>query len=189
MKKYLLIAAFAGLIACDSKKTDEKKEEAKVQVPVVAPIPVATKPNEVGRMVFAMLKTLDNQHNLASLQSKFLTMEELREMADNPNLIKSGTLQDNFKRGTRESFEEDRARDNQAFKKNATEYQIDWQNIEYFDYLSLEEAKEKEDAGLYMRILEFKSKGKKYGVLIFSLFNGKEYKVVKVEELSLAPVK
>ena len=178
MKKYLLIAAFAGLIACDSKKTDEKKEEAKVQVPVVAPIPVATKPNEVGRMVFAMFKTLDNQHNLASLQSKLLTMEELREIAEKDEETRKRLLNE-----SKESFDAFQKQMFLTFKKTASEHQIDWANIEYVDYVQQNQAKE---TGINSyRSLSFTNKGKKYYCSIGSIFNGREYKIIEIGEISI----
>ena len=137
-------------------------------------------PEQIGKQVFEILKSLSTKSK-ADYVSNFLSIEEVRELGKNEKVVTEEKTRNELTSmlkgqwvGRIEGYYND-------IKEKGGEYGINWQEIEYLDFVYEIET----DDGVKgcKGSLYFKYNDKPYKIKVTSIFNGKEYKLVKIRRL------
>jgi hypothetical protein len=141
--------------------------------------PVTVEPDQIGRQVFEILKEL-NVKTKAEYLENFMSIEELRAMAQNMELPLETNLRNELTNMLKMEFEEQMEKDYNQIKEDAASEGIVWQNIEYLDYVYEKEV----DRGLEGTTgkLFFKYENYSYKVDVTTLFDGNEYRLLEIED-------
>jgi hypothetical protein len=141
-----------------------------------------TEPEQIGKHVFGIMKTNSTIVKQAYIDN-FLSIEEIRELGKNEEVVKKEDTRNEMTSMLKEEWIGRIASDyNQIIKKGASSG-IDWQNIEYLDFVYEIEY----DDGIKIAIgeLYFKYDGKTYKFETDAIWNGEEYRIYKIDNLRL----
>jgi hypothetical protein len=160
MRVIMLIIA-VNLISCDSIKK-------------------ATEPEDIGMYAFELLKTL-SQTSKSDYVNNFLTIEELRELAKNEEVVTDPYILNEFTSMLKQEWVEDIEDDYGDLKQDGGEYGIKWAEIEYLDFVY--EMNNEGGIKFCEGELFFEFKEDLYSVELAAIFDGTEYKLVELDYL------
>ena len=139
-----------------------------------------TEPDKIGRQAFDILKNFDVK-GWQGFEKNFYTIDEIRKLGTNDKLSTdievrnkiTSTTEEEWKRGISNSYDE--------IQKMGREKQIFWKNIEYVDFTYEVDYKMESiryiDGSLFIKYNE-----KVYHIQTYSMWNGKEYMLLQMEE-------
>lgn len=137
-------------------------------------------PEQIGKQVFGILKDISTK-NKADYVSNFLSIEEIRELGKNEEVVTEEKTRNEMTSMLKEDWVGRIEGYYNDIKEKGGQYGINWQDIEYLDFVY----EIKTDNGIKgcKGSLYFKYKDKPYKIKVTSIFNGKEYKLVKIRSL------
>lgn len=158
--KVLLIAIMFSLSACSTGSIKE--------------------PEQIGKQVFEILRNLSIKSK-ADYVGNFLSIEEIRELGKNETIVTEEKTRNEMTSMLKEDWVGRIEGYYNDIKEKGGEYGINWQEIEYLDFVYEIET----DDGIKgcKGSLYFKYKDKPYKIKVSSIFNGTEYKLVKIRSL------
>ena len=135
-------------------------------------------PEQIGKQVFEILKKM-NTDNKQLYINNFITIEEIRELAKKEKVITDESTRNEMSSIRKEEWLEEIEWSYNAIKKEAIEYGISWQNIEYLDFVY------EIDTSDGMKICEgelfIKYNNNIYKFETISIFDGNEYKLIEID--------
>ena len=137
-------------------------------------------PEDVGLYAFNLLKSL-NQTTKADYVNRFLTIEEIRELAKNEEIVTNQETRNEFKSIKKDEWIGDIEDDYYELKQDGGENGIKWSEVEYLDFVY--ELEDKDGITGCEGELFFKYKDVSYSVDLLAIYNGVEYKLVELNYL------
>ncbi len=136
-------------------------------------------PEQIGKQVFKILKNFDMGKEC--FIENFISIEEIHQLATNTEVVKQEGTRKDMAAMVKKNWIGRLANKYERIEKNGKKHKIDWQTIEYSDFIY----KIKNDEGIRgcKGELYFKSQGQSYEIQVSSIYNGKEYKLVKIERI------
>ena len=136
-------------------------------------------PEEIGQHAFKVLKDFDAKKQ-KDFDKNFMTIEELRDLSINRKVIPDLLI-----RNTLTSIEKDEWADHitksySAIKNMGEDNAINWKKIEYSDFTYKVDYEEEVPMNIEGELI-FMYKEEKYKLYTFSMWNGKEYLLVKMD--------
>lgn len=138
-------------------------------------------PEQIGRNVFEILKNISSESKQQYLEH-FPSIEDIRILAKNENLITNQKTRNEMTSMPKEKWLEVILKDYNQTKEKAATLGINWQEITYLDYVY--EIEEKKGFKGSKGKLYFKSNEKSYNIEVNSIWNGTEYMIVRIRDLS-----
>ena len=137
-------------------------------------------PTQIGKQVFGILKDISSTSK-SNYVANFLSIEELRELGKNDRVVTDESTRNEMTSTLREDWDSEIEEYYNDIKVKGEKYEINWNEIEYLDFVYEMET----DYGIKVcnGTLYFKHKNKPYEVEVSSIFNGREYKLVKIKSL------
>lgn len=137
-------------------------------------------PEQIGKQVFEILRTLSTKSK-ADYVRNFLSIEEIRELGKNEKVVAEEKTRNEMTSMLKEDWVGRIEGYYNDIKEKGGEYGINWQDIEYLDFVYEIET----DDGIKAcnGSLYFKYKDKPYKIMVSSIYNGTEYKLVNFRSL------
>ena len=158
--KSVLIATMIALTSCSTGSINE--------------------PEQIGKQVFEILKNIST-NSKESYISKFISIEEIRALGKNEEVVKDEGTRNQMTSMLKEKWISGIERGYNRIKEKAGKSGVNWKNIEYLDFVY--ELKDKNGMKVCEGELYFKFNEKSFKIETSSLWNGKEYKLIDVEDL------
>lgn len=158
--KYLFLAAVLCLNGCNSNSVKD--------------------PEQIGRQVFNFLSKL-NKETKADYVNHFISIEEIRELGKNEDIISNVDLRNELTSIRKNDWIKALENNYNELKTSGAEKGIRWENIEYLDFVyevKIENTIKSVDGDLY-----FKEDEVTYKLKVFSIFDGKEYKLMTLKKV------
>lgn len=137
-------------------------------------------PDQVGKHVFKILKSLDTQSKV-NFASNFITITELKELAKNENVVMGEITRNELNAIQKKDWNARYEGYYNEIKRKNEKYEIKWKEIEYSDFVY--KIKYNDGIKTCRGHLYFKYNGTPFKIRASSFFNGKEYKLVKIKSL------
>ncbi|MCU4166684.1 hypothetical protein [Carboxylicivirga caseinilyticus] len=137
-------------------------------------------PEDVGMYAFKLLNSL-SQTTKSDYVNSFLTIEELRELGKNEEVITDPEARNHITSIKKKEWVEDIENDYNKLKQDGGKNGIKWTNIEYLDFvyeLNIEGGGTVCEGELF-----FKYKDYSYSVDLTAVFDGNEYKIIELDDL------
>lgn len=137
------------------------------------------KPEEIGHHVFNILKELDGKGKEVFAKN-FMTIEEVRDLGRNTKVVPELLLRNELTSLEKDEWVDNISNSERVIRKMAIDNEINWKKIEYSDFIY--KIKHEESAAMYVEgVLTFVHDDKEYKLDTHSMWNGKEYLLVKIE--------
>ena len=137
-------------------------------------------PEQIGKQVFEILKNISNSSK-ANYIDNFLSIEEIRELGKDEEVVKDEDTRNEMTSMLKEKWIGRIEKDYNRIKEKGGKSGINWNNIEYLDFVY--ELKDKDGLKICEGELYFKFNDKSFKIETSSIFNGKEYRLVEIEDL------
>ena len=137
-------------------------------------------PEEIGKQVFNILKDIRNVSK-KDYYDNFISFTEINQLSKNNNLISDEKFRSNLASVTEENIHHKLETHYNATKLKGIKYRIDWNTIEYLDFIY--EIEEKNALKKCSGKLFFKSGDNVYKIYSQSFYNGNEYLLVSLRNL------
>ena len=137
-------------------------------------------PEQIGKQVFRILKNISNSSKESYIEN-FLSIEEIRELGKNKQVVKSEKTRNEMTSMLKKEWIDRIENDYNRIKRNGGKYGINWNNIEYLDFIY--ELKDEDGLKVCEGELYFKFNDKSFKIDAYSIFNAKEYRLVEIENL------
>jgi len=156
-----LIALLFAFISCSSNKVSE--------------------PEQIGKQVFEILKNISTDSRENYLKS-FLSVEEIRALGKSEDAFIDESLRNEMTSLLKEEWMSRMDSDYNRIKEKAARAGINWKEIKYLDFV-YEIETEKGIKGCTGK-LYFGFNDKSYNIETTSLWNGTEYRLMRITDLS-----
>ncbi|MEO0899246.1 MAG: hypothetical protein AAFY71_22735 [Bacteroidota bacterium] len=140
-----------------------------------------SEPEQIGPQVFKILKTISINGKKDYIDN-FLSIEEIRELGKNEEVVKDESTRNEMTSMLKEKWIKQITRDYNQIKEEGAGSGIVWQDIEYLDFIYT--IKKKQGVKGAEGELYFKYSEDVYKVETSALWNGKEYRITEIEDLS-----
>ncbi len=137
-------------------------------------------PEMIGRQVFKILQNISDGTRQEYID-QYLSIEEIRELGKNPDIITDESTRNEMTSMLREKWIDGIKNEYNEIKEDGGEAAINWQEIEYLDFVF--EITEEDGIQFCEGELYFKLNNRSFNIAITSLYNGKEYKLITIEDL------
>lgn len=137
-------------------------------------------PDQIGRKVVYILKTIE-ENKRQDYTDNFLSIEVLRELAKNKYVVKNESLRNEMTSILKKDWEVGILKHFDNLIEKGKSSGIIWQKIEYLDFVY--EVKEKQGIKVIKGELYFKYKDKTFKVDNCSIWDGCEYRIVRIKNL------
>ena len=139
-------------------------------------------PEQIGKQGFLMLKNISSSSK-ENYVANFLLIEEIRELGKNEEVIKDEDTRNELTSISKDKYFSKIEADYNSIKIEGLDYGINWNEIQYLDFIY----NLKTEIGIMgcEGELYFKFNDKSFKIDITSIFNGKEYRLVEIEDLKL----
>ena len=136
-------------------------------------------PDQIGKQVFEILKkiSIDSKHEYVG---KFLSIEEIRELGKNEEIVKDEKTRNEMTSMLKDKWVGRIESDYNRIKEKAGQYGINWQEIEYLDFVY--ELEEDDGLKICKGELYFKYNDQSFKIDVRSIHNGNEYKLTEIED-------
>lgn len=138
-------------------------------------------PEQIGRNTFEILKNISIKSKQQYIEH-FPSVEDIRELAKNETLVTDQKTRNEMTSMPKEEWIELILKDYNQTKEKAATLGINWQEITYLDYVY--EIEEKKGLKGVKGKLYFKSNEKSYHIEVNSIWNGTEYMIIRIKDLS-----
>ena len=132
-------------------------------------------PELLGKQAFGVLQNL-NTKTVADYESGFLSIEELRELGNNDQIVTTEKLRNEMTSMPKEKWTSRIEQDYKDIREKGAEYGINWQTIEYLDFIY--EMPSNFGIKICQGKLYFKSADKSYLLRVTAYFDGLQYRLV-----------
>ncbi len=139
-----------------------------------------TEPEQIGKDVFEILKTISTSGKQDYIDN-FLSIEEIRELGKNEEVVKEESTRNEMTLMLKEKWIDTITIDYNQIKEKGASSGIVWQDIKYLDFVY--EIKDKDGLKVAGGELYFKYNEETYKVEISAIWNGKEYRIIEIEDL------
>jgi hypothetical protein len=139
--------------------------------------PLLKEPEQVGEKVYQIAKRLNTQSKEEYIKF-FLTVEEMRELGKNEELITEENIRNYLTSMSKDNWNQIVFKEYDHIISRGKEYKIDWAEIEYSDYtfkIDKEDGFKSSTGKLY-----FKDQENSYYLETVAIWNGIEYKIVEI---------
>lgn len=188
MKLIYLLSTLITILFLSSCTTKEAKQEAQEETTQEAQDKKKEEtkgwkkePEQLGRIAFEILKNISTESRQEYL-SHFASIEDIRELGRNEAITTDQKFRNKMTSITKEEWEKEMLKDYNQTKERAATLLINWQEIDYLDFVY--EIENKEGIEALKGKLYFKSNNKSYNVEILTIWNGKEYLILRLWDLS-----
>ncbi len=139
-----------------------------------------SQPEEVGEQVMDLLKDMDDM-SLEDFKEYFISLEEIRDMSKDPDLVKDEEGRNRLSKLTKEEYNEGLSRSFSQLVEKGSELKIKWSEIEFEDFTYEVDTQ----GGLKScnGKLLFKYDGNSYQVRTYSVFDGSGYSLANVRSV------
>ena len=159
--RFLAILFLGFITSCDSSKTPND-------------------PNLIGDEVFNVIRDF-NSKSLDSYLSEMISLEELRDLANDPNLITEEKGRNELNSITIEELNELGEKDYNKIKSKGIKYKIDWSKITYLYFTY--EIEYDDGAKICEGKTYFSNNGQVYYAKSWSVYNGYGYRLVRIKRV------
>lgn len=189
MKKtnFVVIVLFMIVVfsSCTNSSTDADKESSD-EVTSSSSIEKEVKgdPNQVGHLVYNILKGIDveSEDGEQKFIANFLSVEEMRAFGESEKVTSDKKIINDFASLKEEDWTKLLSTLYGSIKAMGEEKNIDWQNIEYKDYVY--KVSDDDGGGKYVAgILAVQHNNKFHQFIVYSIWNGEEYLLYLFEKL------
>lgn len=165
MQKNLLFFLAILIISCSNKPTKG-----------------VLQPDEIGKYTFLLLKNISTISK-DEFMSKLLSVEEIRIMGQNKDLIPDSEVRNELTSLERSEVEGDRMNNYNELKTSGAENGLKWTEIKYLDYVY--EVDEEDGLDFYTGKLYFEEGKKRCSVNLTSLYDGNVYQLIHIEDIEI----
>lgn len=137
-------------------------------------------PEQIGKKVFEILKNISIDSKEVFI-SKFISIDEIRELGTNEKVVKDEETRIQFTSISKEYWINMKESEYNMLKETALKSGVNLKNIEYLDFIY--ELKHESGVEVCKGELYFTFNDKMFRLKIDSLWNGKEYKLIKFFDL------
>jgi len=137
-------------------------------------------PEAIGKNTFEILQNID-QYSLEEYKSNLISINELRELAKNEDVITKESKRNILSKIPIEKWNEQIEEDYNKLIEIGAEDEINWSQIEFLDYIY--QIKTDSGAKETYGTLSFKFNNKKYNVKINSIYDGNEFKIIAINRI------
>ncbi len=186
MKVIYLLTILLLTVFLSSCTTENAKQEAQHQtrgdIREEKEVQGATKePEQIGRIVFDILKNLSTESK-QEYAKHFASIEDIRKLGRNETVITDQKFRNKMTSLPKEEWEQAILKNYNRTKEKAASLGISWQEITYLDFVY--EIETKESIKALEGKLYFKSNDKSYNIKVGSIWNGTEYLIFQIGDLS-----
>lgn len=143
---------------------------------------VIEKPEQIGLQVFDMLKAMDKK-NADAYVANFMTTQDVKTLALKADefLITNNKTREQMLKWSENDYSIIIKEDYEKIKESAKQYHINWSDVHYrtFEYDFITDA----DIPMCKGKLYFMTNGNVFHVKTLSLWDGQQYRLLKVEKL------
>lgn len=133
-------------------------------------------PNDLGIAVFNIVKDY-NKKTITEYQKETLTFEEIQEISNSGKI--SQLLKNEFKNITREEYEQIIFKDYNNTKSQGLEYRINWENIQYRDFI-YEIQEDERGKGLIGYMYFENPDGRLLSIKCESFYDGDGFRIMRI---------
>lgn len=139
-----------------------------------------TDPDKIGRQVFNILKDFDAK-GLQGFEKNFYTIDEIRKLGKSDKLTTDIEVRNEITSTTVEEWQKGILSSYNEIQKMGREKNIIWKDIEYIDF-TYEVNYKMESIRYILGSLLINYNEKEYHIQTYSMWNGKEYMLLQMEE-------
>jgi hypothetical protein len=137
-------------------------------------------PEQIGKQVFEILKDISSSSK-ENYIANFLSIEEIRELGKNEEVVKYEDTRNEMTSMLKEEWISKIEKDYNRIKEKGGKSGISWNEIQYLDFVY--ELKYKKGMKFCAGELYFKFNDKSFKIEVKSIFDGKKYRLVEIEDL------
>lgn len=136
-------------------------------------------PEKIGKEVFGIIKKISSDSKSDYIDN-FFSIKDYRDLGKNKKVIRDEETRNEMTSMTKRRWEEQIENDYNRIKEKGATAGIKWDEIEYLDFIY--EVEDDDEGELCFGKLYFEFDNDSYSVESISIFDGKDYQLVEIED-------